>query len=67
MTCRLCDAWGSPCPEHVVDPVGLDDDRVGAAWPPALGVTEIDAETNRRWCDLIHRGVLDRVRRPPRG
>lgn len=54
--CPFCLAYGSPCVDHVVDPTGIDDDRVpGPRWW-RTGSTEIDGETNRRWCDLIHRG-----------
>lgn len=52
-------------PKRYADPcAGVDDDRVRqmidrdrAGGPLAIGVE------NRKWCDLIHRGRVDRSRR----
>jgi hypothetical protein len=46
-------AW---CPAHAPTRDGLDDAAVTSE-ASLLGGAEAGGEDNRRWCDLLHRGI----------
>ncbi len=52
---RMADLTPEWCHEHRPSAEGSDDRRVTSAG--VSGFAEAGGEDNRRWCDLLHRGV----------
>lgn len=50
--CRVCNLEHTSIVEH--NHVGIDDPILGY-FEGLSGSGDIDSETNRRWCELIHR------------
>jgi hypothetical protein len=55
------------CDEHRPPSDGPDDERAAALGQGALSsLGEAEAETNRPWCEFVHRAANSRARTAPR-